>query len=226
MLEHEHVSEEATMAVLFLLLAVLIGVVLVDAVLENTTATSTILFNRSFDQLSGGELLAVFAGLGFLLALFLFLAFGASRGRRSRRKELRSRRRDAEGRVGELERENADLRQELTRSREETEALERDRTSATTERDRAEATADRLRAHAAAEPDRAGATAIDNRQPAAGNRPVSGDDPVTTVPPEPDSVRHERRDDRPESVTPVREEHVRAADEHARAASDEAPRRR
>jgi type II secretory pathway pseudopilin PulG len=104
------------MAALFLLLAVLIGVVLVDAVLENTTTATLTVFNRSFDQLSTGELLVVFAGLGFLLALFLFLAFGSSRTRRARRKELRSARRDAEGRVEELERENARLRQELERT--------------------------------------------------------------------------------------------------------------
>ena len=92
------------MAILFLLLAVLVGVVIGDAVLENTTASTVTLFDRSFDQLSDGELLAVFAGLGFLLAVFLFLAFGASRSRRTRRRELRSARRDAESRVDELAR--------------------------------------------------------------------------------------------------------------------------
>jgi hypothetical protein len=104
------------MAAIFLLLAVLVGVVLVDVVLENTTTATITLFDRSFDQLSTGELLATFAGLGFLLAVFLFLAFGSSRTRRARRKELRSARRDAEGRVGELERENEQLRQELERA--------------------------------------------------------------------------------------------------------------
>jgi type II secretory pathway pseudopilin PulG len=103
------------MAALFLLLAVLIGVVLVDAVLENTTASTVTLFDRSFSQLSAGELLVVFAGLGFLLALFLFLAFGSSRSRRTRRRELRSARRDAESRVEDLEHENARLRDELAR---------------------------------------------------------------------------------------------------------------
>jgi type II secretory pathway pseudopilin PulG len=104
------------MAALFLLLAVLVGVVLVDAVLENTTAGTVTLFDRSFDQLSGGELLVVFAGLGFLLALFLFLAFGSSKSRRTRRRELRSARRDAESRVDDLEQENARLRDELARA--------------------------------------------------------------------------------------------------------------
>jgi hypothetical protein len=74
------------MAALFLLLAVLVGVVLGDAVLENTDAGTVTLFNRTFDQLDNGQLLLVFAGLGFLLALFLFLAFGSSRSRRARRR--------------------------------------------------------------------------------------------------------------------------------------------
>jgi hypothetical protein len=104
------------MAILFLLLAVLVGVVIGDAVLENSTAGTVTLFDRSFDQLSDGELLAVFAGLGFLLAVFLFLAFGSSRARRTRRRELRSARRDAESRVDELQHENARLRDELARA--------------------------------------------------------------------------------------------------------------
>jgi type II secretory pathway pseudopilin PulG len=95
---------------------VLVGVVIGDALLENTTASTVTLFDRSFDQLSDGELLAVFAGLGFLLAVFLFLAFGSSRSRRTRRREQRSARRDAESRVDELEHENARLRDELARS--------------------------------------------------------------------------------------------------------------
>jgi hypothetical protein len=104
------------MAVLFLLLAVLLGVVLGDAVVENTTAGTVTLFDRSFDQLSTGELMAAFAGLGFLLAVFLFLAFGARRSRRNRRRELRAARRDAESRVEELEHENARLHDELARA--------------------------------------------------------------------------------------------------------------
>ena len=104
------------MAVLFLLLAVLVGIVIGDAVLENSTAATVTLFDRSFDQLSFGELLAVFAGLGFLLAVFLSLAFGSSRARRTRRRELRSARRDAESRVDELLHENARLRDELART--------------------------------------------------------------------------------------------------------------
>jgi hypothetical protein len=226
------------MAVFFLLLVFLIGVVLAVAVVENTAAGSVTLFNRSIDQLSTGELLLVFAGLGFLVALFLFLAFGSSRTRRSRRKELRSRRRDAEGRVEELERENARLRQELTGKREELVSVERGRTDATAERDRAEATTDRMRAEAAqrdrtdptiepspadrtaepvptaAERDRANATAVDDRPPGRDNR-LRIDRRTGTVPPEPTNVRRERLDDRT-GTAPVREGHTHPADEEVR----------
>ena len=134
------------MAVLFLLLAFLVVVVLAVAGLENTTASSATIFNRSFGDLTEGQLLILAAALGFLVALFLFLAFGASRTRRSRRKELKSRRRDAEGRVDELERENARLQHELTNTREKLDGAERNRSDAVAERDRAESAADRVRA--------------------------------------------------------------------------------
>ena len=206
------------MAVLFLLLAILCLVVLGAAGLENNDPSTATLLDRSFGQLSEGQLLIVAAGLGFLVALFLFLAFGASRTRRTRRKELKSRRRDAEGRVDELERENARLSKELTGAREELETARRSHTDAVAERDRAEATADRVRAAATPDRDRADTVATRDRTDA-------------TVPPEPASVRRERLDDRT-GTTPVREEHTRAADEHARAddeharAADEEARRR
>jgi hypothetical protein len=201
------------MAVFFLLLAFLLVVVVGAAGLENTDPSSATLFDRSFSQLSEGQLLVLAAALGFLVALFLFLAFGASRTRRSRRKELKSRRRDAEGRVDELERENARLKQEL-------EGVDRDRSDAVAERDRAEATVDRVRSDADArrEPaeaaslahDPTGATAVDE-QARTGSR-------TAATPPEPTNVRRERLDDRT-GIPP-------ADDEHARAAADEEARRR
>ena len=207
------------MAVFFLLIAFLLVVVVGAAGLENTDPSSATLFDRSFSQLSEGQLLVLAAGLGFLVGLFLFLAFGASRTRRSRRKELRSRRRDAEGRVDELERENARLKQEL-------ETVDRDRSDAVAERDRAEATADRVRSDATARRgsdeaaglahDPTGATAVDER---------ARSDSHATTPPEPTSVRRERLDDRT-GISPAHDEHARAADEHARAAADEEARRR
>jgi hypothetical protein len=208
------------MAVLFLLLAFLVVVVLAAAGLENTSASSVTLFDRSFGQLTEGQLLVLAAALGFLVALFLFLAFGASRTRRTRRKELKSRRRDAEGRVDELERENARLQHELTNTREKLDAVDRNRADAVAERDRAEAAVDRTRAGtatradaAAPGPDRTGATAVDARAQAEGRG--------TAPPPEPASVRRERLDDRT-GTPPARDDHARAADEHARAADEHA----
>jgi hypothetical protein len=221
------------MAVLFLVLALLFAVVVVAVGFENTTGSSVTLLDRSFGQLTEGQLLVLFAGLGFLIALFLFLAFGASRTRRSRRKELKSRRRDAEGRVGELERENNRLHQELTTAREELESVKRGRADAVAERDRAEATSDRIRSHtasgehadrptdrdrvAAMTRDRSGARAIDDTR----GGPPAAHDPAVAPPPEPAGARRERLDDRTQA-SPVRDEHAHAADEHARAADEHA----
>jgi uncharacterized integral membrane protein len=221
------------MAVLFLLLAFLLLVVVAAAGIENTDSSTASLFDRSFGQLTEGQLLLLFAGVGVLIALFLFLAFGASRTRRARRKELKSRRRDAEGRVDELERENARLSKELADVRGQLDETERTRADAVTERDRAEAAADRIRASRPADRGpavapvpadaptgdpaesgtRTGATAVDDRA-VSDDRPAAG-------PPQPESVTRERLDDR--TGAPVaHEEHVRAADEHARAAEEHA----
>jgi hypothetical protein len=206
------------MAVLFLLLAFLVVVVLAAAGLENTSPSPATLFDRSFSGLTEGQLLVLAAALGFLVALFLFLAFGASRTRRTRRKELKSRRRDAESRVDELERENARLQHELANTREKLDAVDRNRTDAVAERDRAEAAADRVRAAnrertdtAAPPPERTGATAVDDRPATRGHG--------TAPPPEPASARRERLDDRT-GAPPAADEHARAADEHARAAEE------
>jgi F0F1-type ATP synthase membrane subunit b/b' len=230
------------MAVLFLLLAFLLVVVLAAAGLENTSAASATLFNRSFGQLTEGQLLVLAAALGFLVALFLFLAFGASRTRRARRRELKSRRRDAEGRVDELERENARLEHELANTREKLDAVDRNRADAVAERDRAESAVDRVRAanrdradagpapedttsgFEGTAPEGTGATAIDDQAGAEGRG--------TALPPEPTSVRRERLDDRTgappadDEHALAADEHARAADEHARAAADEEARRR
>ena len=143
------------MAVLFLLLAFLLVVVVAAAGIENTDSSTASLFDRSFGQLTEGQLLLLFAAVGFLIALFLFLAFGASRTRRARRRELKTRRRDAEGRVDELERDNARLSKELADAREKLNATERTRADAVTERDRAEAATDRIRASRSADRDSA-----------------------------------------------------------------------
>jgi TolA-binding protein len=201
------------MAVLFLLLAFVLVVVLAAAGLENTGSSTATLFNRSFDQLTEGQLLLLAAALGFLVALFLFLAFGASRTRRTRRRELRSRRRDAETRVDELERENARLNKELADARAELETTERSRADAVAERDRAEAAADRVRGATTDETLPAGASILDDP-----DRPA---DRTAAVPPEPVSATRERLDDRTD-VAAAREEHTRAAEEHAQVAEEHA----
>jgi TolA-binding protein len=216
------------MAVLFLLLAFLVVVLLAAAGLENTDPSTATLFDRSFGQLSEGQLLVLAAVLGFLVALFLFLAFGASRTRRSRRKELRTRRRDAEGRVDELERENARLQKDLASAREELDSVERGRADAVAERDRAESAADRVRAGVAADrdrvaatapaSDRTGATAIDDH-PLTGER-SGADDRGTSPPPKPIRAIRERLTDDRGDPGAARDEHARAADEHARAADE------
>ena len=105
------------MAVFFLLLAVIVGVVIGDAVVANTGASSVQLFDRTITGFTHGQLLVIAAGAGFIFASLLFLAWGSSKNRRLRRRERRTIHRDMEGRIGELERENADLRDEVDRDR-------------------------------------------------------------------------------------------------------------
>jgi hypothetical protein len=105
------------MAAFFLVLAVIVGVVIGDAVVANTTAGSIQLFNQTITGFTQGQLMLIAAAAGFVLALLLFLSFGAGRSRRARRREQRLARRDLQGRIGELEQENTDLRTEVDRDR-------------------------------------------------------------------------------------------------------------
>ncbi|HZD38620.1 MAG TPA: hypothetical protein VE664_08275 [Actinomycetes bacterium] len=105
------------MAVFFLVLAIAVGVVIGDAVVANTGANNVELFNQTITGFTQGQLLVIAAGAGFVFGLLLFLAWGSSRSRRLRRRERREVHRDMEGRIGELERENADLRDEVDRDR-------------------------------------------------------------------------------------------------------------
>jgi hypothetical protein len=103
------------MAALFLVLAVVDAVLLGDAVLANTSASSISVFDQSITGFTQGQLLVVAAGLGLLGALLLWLAWSSSGARRAKRRQLRATRRDLEGRLAELERDNATLRQERAR---------------------------------------------------------------------------------------------------------------
>jgi hypothetical protein len=106
------------MAVFFLLLAVLVGVVLGDALVENESTGAITLFGQSTDQFTDGQLLFGFAGLGILFALLLVLSVSSTRRRRARRKERRTASRELEDRATELERDNARLRSDLTQREE------------------------------------------------------------------------------------------------------------
>ena len=105
------------MAALFLVLAVVDAVLLGDAVIANTSASSVSVFNHSVTGFTQGQLLVIAAGLGLLGALLLGLAWRWSGARRAKRRQLRAARRDLEGRIAELERDNATLRKELERTR-------------------------------------------------------------------------------------------------------------
>jgi phosphate/sulfate permease len=105
------------MAIIFLALAAIVGVVLGEAALSNTGSASIEVFNRwSVTQFTQGQLMVVAAALGFLFAFFLFLAWSSSVSRRAKRRERRLVQRDLESRVDELQRENVSLRNALDRS--------------------------------------------------------------------------------------------------------------
>jgi hypothetical protein len=92
------------MAALFLLLAVLGAIVVGDLVFENTAVGAITVLNQPITGYSDGVLLAMAAGLGFLVGL---LAVGSV--------SLRTAERELSGQVVELERENAGLREALAR---------------------------------------------------------------------------------------------------------------
>ena len=103
------------MAVLLFLLAVAGGVVVGDLVMENTAAASVTVLDRSFTGFSQGQLLAVVAGLGFVIGVLAVGSVSLRRARRVRRRELRRAERDLTDEVAELEQENGRLRDELAR---------------------------------------------------------------------------------------------------------------
>ncbi len=103
------------MAVLLFLLAIAGGVLVGDLVLENTAAGSVTVLDRSFTGYSQGQLLAVVAGLGFMVGVLAVGSVCLRRARRVRRRELRTAERELTAEVAELERENKRLRDELAR---------------------------------------------------------------------------------------------------------------
>src|ERR687892_389043 len=85
------------MAAFFLfVLAVAGGVVVADLVWENTTASQVTVLHHTVSGYPEGWLLAIAAGLGCVVALLLVASVNSTKGRRSRRKQLRRLRRGLE----------------------------------------------------------------------------------------------------------------------------------
>jgi hypothetical protein len=101
------------MAALFLLLAVLGAVVVGDLVVENTAGDAVTVLNHPIGGYSQGLLLAMTAGLGFVVGLLAVGSVSLRRTRRARRKQLRVAERELSGQLIELERENKRLRGDL-----------------------------------------------------------------------------------------------------------------
>jgi hypothetical protein len=78
------------MAVFFLLVAAIGGVVVADLVLENPTGGQATVFTQPVSGYSQGVLLALAAALGFVVALLLVASLGSTRRRRARRRQLRA----------------------------------------------------------------------------------------------------------------------------------------
>ena len=101
------------MALLLLLLAVIVGILVGDLVLENPAADVVTVLHHPISGYSEGQLLAAVAALGFVLGLLMVGAASLRRTRRARRRQLRTAERDLTAQLTKLERENASLREEL-----------------------------------------------------------------------------------------------------------------
>jgi hypothetical protein len=76
-------------AFVLFVVAVAGAVVVADLVLENTAAGQITVFHQTFIGYPEGWLLAISAGLGFVVALVLVASVNSTKGRRARRKQLR-----------------------------------------------------------------------------------------------------------------------------------------
>jgi len=180
------------MAAFFLLLTILVGVVLGDALVENDGASVFTVFGQTTGRFNQGQLLLVFAGLGFLFALLLGLSLASTRRRRTRRKERRGGRRELGERITELERDNARLRDDLSQRDDalagrEAELAHRDRQLALKDEElaRREQEPQRARTSGSAEvPDRITPTATEVVDQAAAVAPAEGADQTVPAPTE------------------------------------------
>ena len=78
------------MAVVLFLLAAIGGMVVADLLLENPTAGEAIVFNQPISGYRQGELLAMGAALGFVVAVLLVASVSSTQRRRARRKQFRA----------------------------------------------------------------------------------------------------------------------------------------
>jgi hypothetical protein len=100
------------MALLLLLLAVVGGILVGDLVLENPTPGAVTVLPHPISGYSQSQLLAMVAGLGFVVGLLVVGAASLRRTRRARRRQLPAEH-ELTAQLAKRERENASLRQEL-----------------------------------------------------------------------------------------------------------------
>jgi hypothetical protein len=96
-------------ALVLFVLAVAGGVVVADLVRENPAAGQVTVFGQTAGGYPEGWLLAIAAGLGFVVALLLVASVNSTKGRRVRRKQLRGLRRGLEDQVVAPEPDHARL---------------------------------------------------------------------------------------------------------------------
>jgi hypothetical protein len=95
------------MAVFLFLVASIGGVVVADLLLENATAGEVTVFNQPISGYSQGQLLAMAAALGFVVAVLLVASVSSTHRRRARRKQLRAIRASRQRHAAAPEREQA-----------------------------------------------------------------------------------------------------------------------
>ena len=100
-------------AFVLFVLAVAGGVVVADLAWENPAAGQITVFHHTVGGYPKGWLLAIAAGLGFVVALLLVASVNSTKGRRARRKQLRGLRRGLEDQVVAPERHHARLLDEF-----------------------------------------------------------------------------------------------------------------
>jgi hypothetical protein len=96
-------------AFVLFVVAVAGAVVAADLVWENTAAGQITVFHHTVTGYPEGWLLAIAAGLGFVVALLLVASVNSTKGRRARRKQLRGLRPGREGQVAAREPDHAGL---------------------------------------------------------------------------------------------------------------------